>query len=588
MSSTDLAKILVISTILLYLVQSPMAEERLLRGWSYTADSEIKALTSGDLDNDSNPEIVAASSKKIYILDANGTLKEEYPVDFTPSTVFIADIDNDGIQELLIGSGWMNTSDVSAQRFDFDTMKEKERILYKIKRNQGNIYLLDIHGDKTGKKPVKWLEVGEWVMDIFVDDLNGDGGNEIIIASGGINIDYVEKIHTETSNKTGNLTYVRNYTEEHSENGSVMVFNTTGSLVSHYRTDTAVWCVYSSELDGTGKTIVAGSKGVIAMDEHATEATELWTFKSIDENYSIKDILIDDIDNDRFNEVVIAFSGSAVRGIHVLSRTGSEVWQYRIPSKRILGLFCMNMDIDSGKEIVIISERNIYVLDKERELKCVYTLTGEIDEIQITDLGDDEYLDCIISSGDILSVYELNSSGFIKMQEAERYYRKAETHYRSGNYEDALESLKNASLIYSELGNSERILLCESLSKDINTALKEHEKNTAYQLYRTSVSRYYLREYEEAKEYAVKALEIYTLLEDEEGIYRCNSQLTDIEKKLSLEATSTTTTIEEVTTLTEEDNLMNMNVILLLIIIVILIALGLHKVISKKSKQGKG
>lgn len=589
MPSKNLTKILVVCLIFLYLMHGPVAEEQLSLRWTFDAGNKIKALTSGDLDNDNYTEIVAVSSKSVYVLNTKGDLKKEYPIKFNPSAVFIADIDNDSIKEILIGSGWMNTTDIRWGRFEFEDiegMKEKEEFLYRITRNQGNIYIIQ----EDTKEPMKWLEVGEWVRDIFVDDLDNNGDNEILIVSGGTNIDYIEKIYTEINNETGNLTYVRNRSEEYSENGSLWIFNINGSLSSSYHTDNIVWCVYSSFLrDGEDRDITAGSKMVITLDKNAVE---LWTFKSLEEDYSIKEVLIDDIDNNRINEVVAAFTSPIVSGIHVLYRDGSEIWQYRISSissKDILGLFSINLDIDDDKEIVIASEKGIYVLDKKGEVEWIYLLTRDIDGIQVTDLGDNEYKDFIIASGNSLFVYEI-SKDFIKLQRADRYYQEAKRYYDSANYQDAIASLTNARYIYSELGNSEGISICDSLLEKINEGLKENKRGNANSLYRKALSKYYLGEYKEAREYAENALEIYTRIEDEKGISKCNSLLKDIKEILGYEVTTTTSIILEETTTTITTNGGGMSpiiLILLLIIIIILIAFGLHQIAIKRSKQRK-
>ncbi|MEA3255260.1 MAG: VCBS repeat-containing protein [Candidatus Altiarchaeota archaeon] len=589
MPSNNLVKILAISIISLYLAQSPMAEQQLSLKWTYDVDSRIRVLTSGDLDNDSYPEIIAISTKKVYILNANGDLRKDYSIDFNPSAVFIADLDNDGLNEILIGSGWMNTSDTNEPSFDFgdiEDLKEREKIIYKIMRDLGDIYFLDTN-DPNEKKPVKWLEVGEWVRDIFVDDLDEDGGNEIIIASGGTNINYITQIYTEIDNETGNLTYVRNRSEEYSENGSVWVFNTNGSLIYSYHTDNIVWCVHSSLLmEGEGKAIIAGSKEVLAI---ARNATELWTFKSLGENYSIKRILIDNIDNDKFNEVVAAFIGPVVSGIHVISNEGSEIWQYRFPSKNIYDLFHINIDIDSDKEIVIASKEGIHILTKDGQTKGVYALASDMDEIHITDLMDNEYLDFIISSGNQLSVYEINVSGsVIKLQKAEKYYREAEDYYVHSKYEDALASLNRSRLFYSEVGNLDGVSLCDSLIRDVTEALEKRKRGDASSSYNNAVNKHYLGEHEEAMTYAVQAMELYVKLGDQEGISKCNSLIEEIKGELNPEVTTTSTTFEKTTTtLTKEERMFDMSIILLLIIIVLLIIFGLHQISIQRSRKSQ-
>lgn len=588
MSSKNLAKFLVISLIFLYLTHGLIAEEQLSLRWSYEADDNIKALAYADIDNDNHPEIFIASSDKLYVLDINGTLKKEYPIKFSPSALFIADIDNDGIKEILIGSGWMNTTEITEGRFEFEdirNIKEKAEFLYRITRNQGHVYIIQ----EDIKEPVKWFEVGEWIRSIFVDDLDNDRNKEIIIASGGTNINYIELIHTEINNKTGNLTYVRNYTEEYSENGSVRIFNNNGSLISSYLTKNTVWCVYPSFIqEGESKDIVLGSKNIISIDKNASE---IWTFKSLGENYSIRRILIDDIDQNNVSEIIATFTSPILSGIHVLSKDGSEIWQYRIPSKNIQGLSSINLDIDSEKEIVIASLKNIYVLDTKGKAKWTYESADDIDKIHVTDLGDNEFKDFIIVSGNRLFVYEITED-FIKLQIADRYYQKGKEYYASANYQDALESTKEARDLYSELGNSEKISICDSLLENIKKGMAGISKDNADSLYMKALSKYYLGEYKEAREYAKKAKEIYMEIEDHEGISKCNSLLKDIESEIGSEVTTTvetsiiaSTTVEETTTVTTEVGGIPLTIMLLMIIAVILIIFGIYQIISGRSRK---
>jgi len=65
--------------------------------WTAAADDDIKVIASGDVDGDNVSEIVAATQKKVYVYNSNGRQIKSYPIDFPPSTLYVSDIDGDGM-----------------------------------------------------------------------------------------------------------------------------------------------------------------------------------------------------------------------------------------------------------------------------------------------------------------------------------------------------------------------------------------------------------------------------------------------------------------------------------------------------------
>ena len=523
------------------------AVEQLSSKWTASVDDDIKALGTGDIDGDNVSEIIAADSRKVYVFNAEGRQIRTYPINFTASVIYVADIDGDGLNEILIGGGYMETKNLSVERFDFtdkNNIHEKPEILYKVSRNMGDVYMI-----KAGAKaPLKWLTVGEWVRDIKAQDLNGDGVPELLVASGGSNVDYIEKVSIGVNPDTGNQTYIRNYTENHYDSGSILVFLSNRSLAVSYRTNNVLFYVFPIYLQkANGIVMVSGSTDISLWTPAGTTVS---SFKSLDSSYIIQDVFSDKISGGKANEFLVWFSSPSVEGAYLLDLDGIMLWQYRSPSRNMHGVYSLNLDIDGGKEVVLATAQNLYVLNGAGKLKWSYVLPTPIDKISVVDLGEDKYTDFIMSSGKKILVYETNEK-FIKAQLAATYYQAARDNYEIGKYPDALINLTAAKDVYSQLSDSEGLTAVDQLFLTINSSVKDVRKDTALSLYKKARSEYYLGKYAEAKEILLKAKDIYAEAGDAEGVSRCEDFLSEMGKSEET-MTSTTAVQEEDSTLPED------------------------------------
>jgi tetratricopeptide (TPR) repeat protein len=523
------------------------AVEQLSSKWTASVDDDVKALGIGDINGDNVSEVIAAGPRKVYVFNAEGLQIRTYPINFTASVIYVADINGDGLGEILIGSGYMEMKNQSIDRFDFsdkNNIHEKPEILYKTARNRGDVYMI-----RSGaKEPVKWLDVGEWVRDIRTQDLNGDGVPELLVASGGSNIDYIEKITTGTNPDTGNLTYIRNYTEKGYENGSILVFLPDRTLAVSYRTNNILWYVYPIYLQkASGMVLVSGSTDISLW---TLDGTIVSSFKSLDNSYTITDVFSDKISGGKANEFLVWFSSSSIEGTYLMDLDGIMLWQYRSPSRNMRGVYSLNLDIDEGKEVVVATMQNLYVLNGAGKLKWSYVLPVPIDKISVANLGENRYTDFVMSSGKKILAYETNEK-FIKAQLAATYYQEARDNYGLGKYSDALINLTNAKDIYSQLSDAEGLSACDQLFLTINSSVKDVRKDTALSLYKKARSEYYLGKYAEAKEFLLKAKDIYSEVGDSEGVIRCEDFLSEMGR--SEETLTPTTTIQEAQSTIPED-----------------------------------
>ena len=588
-SLSPIFRVLIACLVLLCLAGSFSAEDKIRLEWSFKAGEDVLMLSAGDVNNDNASEIVAVSSRQVYVLNSKGALAKAYPINFTASAVHVADIDNDGAAEILLGSGFQNTSDVRGPRFDFNKtpdIKEKEEYLYRVLRSQGDVYVIQ----ENSSGPVKWLPVNDWVRGIFTDDIDGDGSNEIFVASGGVNIDYIEKVHIETNPKTGNLTYVRNRTELSANNGSLKVFLSNGTLRNNYRTTDTVWSVSSASFrEGEGRKILAGSKKIIILDKNATEIS---TINPSDLNNSIMDIIPDDVNKDREKEIVASFVGPVISGVYLLNDSGAVLWEYRINSKNVNGLFSVNLDIDGAQEVVAASDKTLYVLSSEGMLKWSQPLEPAIGAFHVSDFGDNAYMDFIMSSGGEVRAYEIDER-FYKSQLAQRYYLAAKENYDSARYEAAVVNLTSARNLYSEISDPAGLSRCDSLLGKINEDIKKTMEENANSLYAKGRNEYFFGKYDEAREYYLKAREVYSQIGDVEGVSKCDAAIKEIETDM-LKSTTTPTAANPAVTDTsnnapEEKGTSLMTIMILAVLVLILIVFGLMmaKGLMKKEENKK-
>lgn len=520
------------------------AVEQLSSKWATSVDDSVKALGVGDVTGDNVSEIVAVDSHKAYVLSSGGKLLKTYPVNFSVSVVYVSDIDGDGAGEILLGSGYIETRNLSVERFDFtdpDNIHEKPELLYKVTRNLGDVYMIKYGANE----PVNWLSVGEWVRSIRSDDVNGDGAIELLVASGGTNTDYIEEVSTGVNPDTGNTTYIRDYTENHYENGSILVFLANRSLAASYRTNNILWYAYSTFLQKAGgKVLVSGSTNISL---RTPDGKLVSSFKSLDSNYTLQNVFSGKISQNKANEFIVWFSSPAADGAYLLDIDGIMIWQYRSPSKNLRGVYSVNMDADAGTEIVLAAPQSIYVLDGAGKLKWSYVVPLPIDRIVITDLGDNAYTDFVLSSGKQIVAYE-TSDKFLKTQLAATYYQQARDNYESQKYPEALANLTSAKDLYAQLSDQEGLTAADSLLLKVNSGIKDLRRDTALSLYKKARSEYYLGNYSNAKQYLLKAKELYSEAGDSDGVSKSDEFL----KEMSGQETQQTTTLHEPDTLPGE------------------------------------
>ncbi len=114
--------------------------------WNFKTAGGVNYVYASDIDNDGSNEILVGSYQRFYVLDRKGNLKWDYATGGYIYKIEVSDIDNDGNKEMIVGSN--------------------------------DLYVFDKNGN------LKWKDrVGTEVYDIFVDDIDNDGNLEILVGS---------------------------------------------------------------------------------------------------------------------------------------------------------------------------------------------------------------------------------------------------------------------------------------------------------------------------------------------------------------------------------------------------------------------
>ena len=112
-----------------------------------------------DLNKDGIQEILVTSiDGKLYAFDKTGVEKWSYPSDEVPYSIFVDDIDGDGLAEIILGTG-----KIDPQTFRYSS---------------GKIILLNYFGRQ------QWTyDTTSAIKSLYVSDIDGDGGKDILASS---------------------------------------------------------------------------------------------------------------------------------------------------------------------------------------------------------------------------------------------------------------------------------------------------------------------------------------------------------------------------------------------------------------------
>jgi hypothetical protein len=442
-----------------------------------------------------------------------------------------------------------------------------------------------IRGEKVNLNPVAYFEretddaaqnhkqIQRWKFDNFEGvvndmssaDLNSDGKRELIAASAS---GFVYVIGDTGTKQPKTLTYLENGTwkqrttyilkeqviNKYNLDGNAVntlavsdtdrdgkpeiiagtyrgIYLIDGGVKWRYPTETGITKVAASNLDEKG--LIAATDGNIlyAID---TSGKLRWQKEAKD----IAGLIVSDLDNDTELEIVTA-EGDTIRAYNT---AGEYKWEY--PQGEVIH----KMSLLSNNEVVISTKNRIYLL--ERDGAYAKNLTG----YKYLNMANDYYRlneDCLSAKSPAQKALEIfteinNTYGMLECEIiqlycanetankelADEYYNIAQKNFQDKNYEEARAYADKAIEIYSEVGYTYGVTwLCGKLLEEIDTAEFKVKIEDADKLYSQAFWYYTTGELHNATMSLEKAKRTYQEINYTTGLENCESLYNDIETK---------------------------------------------------------
>ena len=330
----------------------------IVKEWGFTADDVIT--TAPAVNKDNSLIVFGTKNGKIFALDSDGKKKWEYVIKkelgkeqlfFMDEKKFkqitakplIVDLDNDGKDEIIIGS------EVGVLL----VLDSKGKLLWSFSAKdaiKSSSLVADVNNDKK-------LEVIFGSSDGFIYALNNKG--KLIWkfeAKSGIEC-------TPEVSKTNKTQIICG-----SNDGIVYSIDSKGSLLWEFKTGDKITAQPAiGSLDNENISIVIGStdNNLYALDE---KGTLIWKYTTEGKIFSKAVIL--DVNGDKKPEILI---GSCDDKLHIISNKGNKIWDYETNFWVVASPLVLDIDDNNKLEIVIGSyDGFLYILKGEGDFVLDY------------------------------------------------------------------------------------------------------------------------------------------------------------------------------------------------------------------------
>ena len=306
---------------------------RQLPRWSIPTPQDIGAIEVADVDNDGTPEVIIGDGQwgTVHVHDLM-TQALKWSVnnpDHGVTNIAVGDVDNDGALELLWGAGWTDSG-------------------------PDHLYV----GSTTGGHDIEWQSL--YLLPPFVGpaigDLDGDGQPEIVICSQG---------------------------SERGEGGRILVFDlNTLALRAISQPILNIFAVYGvgdlklRDVEGNGRmqivigtgSVYDGAIVVYRFDSNNT-FTSIWTNATLPQGSPFKFVEVADLDNNGTLKIIGGNYDAFGNGVYVYAYdypSGVQSWQSvnLANSNSVAGLLVQDLDGNGSKEIVALTNSgDLYTWD---------------------------------------------------------------------------------------------------------------------------------------------------------------------------------------------------------------------------------
>lgn len=360
---------------------------------------------------------------------------------------------------------------------DLDNDHKGEAVLGVVGNWRGN----SVSVIKDGKTTAKY-SLGRTVYPnvLHATNIDADAAKEIIVGTAGYSVNTLAENFEVSFRKDAE---VRAYDED-----LVWSFGTTGG----------VRAIISGNIDGNAmEEIIVGSNNFIYVLDNNGKLR--WSYP-----IRTNSLAIADIDGDGTPEVL---AGSSM--LYAFQNNGTVLWKTGNIGT-INAIATKDMDGD-GKAEIFAGSGKLYIFNHEGTAIWSSESYKTVNSIDIADMDNDNFNEVVISSGyGKVKVFESKTHVLGLM--ADNLYTEAKGLYNGGQYQNASIIAKEASEMFEELGNGNKVLNTKELSDN------SIDHMTADNQSRLAIEYYKVKDFGNATKYANTALEIYRRLRDNNGI----------------------------------------------------------------------
>lgn len=538
-----------------------------------------------DVDDDRVKEVLVLTPDKLSVFTVNASLKWDYNV-ARPKNVLFSDVNKDGRREIIVSAGERVNN---VEKGSLHILDGSGKVVYKYESRTGEQYPHLVYND------------------LVIYDSNNDGYPELFGAcSNGVyavadtfdRIKWVFRVNDSSSSLGGSVEVLSN-TSNQAINSTLLnlAFNKTSKSINQImlldsgRGEYVLLAASDDRLytlDFNGKLINStriseGIKRVYVGDVRIDKGDEVLVLTHKDLVYlldsSLKVYLQNNVVNEMTEAALFDLNSDGLSDIVLANTKGIYFLSSRLmASNRFLtndttyGLYFVDWDKDNIREIVTASGKNIYSVNTSGGLESIYQFRRSILGFYVSDLENDGLLDAVVVSDREIVFLENNESGM--KETAKNKYAEALGLVEMKEYISANITLSQARKIFSDIGDTEGVKLCDALEKDIHEKVVEDMRSQADRICASIEEFIEIKEFSAAINELEKAKEIYTQLNDSEGISRCGElkKLVLEKQKESIKKEEERRKEEEKKRAAEDFNVIPILSILLLTVILVLLS----------------
>jgi hypothetical protein len=377
-----------------------------------------------------------------------------------------------------------------------------------------------VRGEKVNLNPVAYFEretdeaaqnhkqIERWkfnnfegvVNDMTSADLNSDGKKELIAASA---LGFVYTLGDTGTRQPKTVTYLENGTWKQRTTYILQV-----QVINKYELDgNAVNSLAVSDIDrdGTAEIIAGTYRGIYLIDGGVK-----WRYPT---ETKITKVAASNLDE---KGLIAATDGSV---LFVLDSTGKLKWQKS--TENVADILVSDLDNDTELEVVTAEGDKLRAYNSVGEHKWEYPQGEIIHKVRL--LSNDEL---VISTKNRIYLMERDGS-YAKNLTGYKYLDTAQEYYENEDCYSARSPAQKAMEIFTEINNTYGMLDSESIL--LYCANETASKDLADEYYSLAQKNFQDKNYEDARAYADKAMEIYADVKYTYGVFLCGKLLQEID-----------------------------------------------------------